>query len=86
VYKRQHKLFADYNYDLKLKMQKYWILGISMNKQCWNYSVSFKREITPILTNDGVSGIIRKTIYFEVEFIPLGGINQQYQFKTKKAN
>jgi LPS-assembly protein len=83
---KTHKLFADYNYDLKLKMQKYWLLGISMRKQCWNYSVSFKRKITPILTTDGVSGIIRKTIYFEVEFIPLGGIKQQYQFKTKKAD
>jgi LPS-assembly protein len=81
-----HKLFADYNYDLRLKIQKYWLLGISMSKQCWNYSISFKREITPVLTTDGVSGIIRKTIYFEVEFIPLGGIKQQYQLKTKKAD
>jgi len=81
-----HKLFADFNYDLKLKMQKYWLLGISMSKQCWNYSVSFKREIIPTLTTDGVSGIIRKTIYFEVEFIPLGGISQQYQLKTEKAS
>ena len=67
-------------------MQKYWLLGISMSKQCWNYSVSFKREITPTLTTNGVSGIIRKTIYFEVEFIPLGGIFQQYQLKTEKAS
>ncbi len=81
-----HKLFADYNYDLRLKIQKYWLLGISMSKQCWNYSISLKREITPVLTTDGVSGIIRKTIYFEVEFIPLGGIKQQYQLKTKKAD
>jgi LPS-assembly protein len=81
-----HKIFADFNYDLKLKMQKHWLFGISMNKQCWNYSVSFKREIVPILTTNGVSGIIRKTIYFEVEFIPLGGIQQQYQLKTQKAD
>jgi LPS-assembly protein len=81
-----HKLFADFNYDLKLKMQKYWLFGISMRKQCWNYNISFKREITPILTTNGVSGIIRKTIYFEVELIPLGGISQQYQLNTKKVN
>jgi lipopolysaccharide assembly outer membrane protein LptD (OstA) len=81
-----HKIFVDFNYDLKLKMQKHWLFGISINKQCWNYSISFKREITPVLTTNGVSGIIRKTIYFEVEFIPLGGIQQQYQLKTQKAN
>jgi len=81
-----HKLFGDFNYDLKLKMQKYWLLGISMSKQCWNYSISFKREIAPILTTNGVSGIIRKTIYFQIEFIPLGGISQQYQLKTTKAD
>ena len=81
-----HKIFAEFNYDLKLKMQKYWLLGISMNKQCWNYSISFKGEILPILTTDGVSGIIRKTIYFEIELVPLGGIKQQYQLKTQKAD
>jgi len=80
-----HKIFGTYNYDLKLEMQKYWLLGISMKKKCWNYSISLKRETTPLLTNSGVSGIIRKTIYFQVELSPLGGIKQQYQFKTKEA-
>ena len=59
---------------------------MSMKKRCWNYSISLKRETTPLLTNDGVSGIIRKTIYFQIELSPLGGIKQQYQFKTKEAS
>ena len=80
-----HRLFGEYNYDLVLKMRKFYVLGISMRKKCWNYSFSFKQEITPILTESGISHIEQKTIYFEIELIPLGGIKQQYQFKTKKA-
>ncbi|RUM55914.1 MAG: hypothetical protein DSY40_03050, partial [Nautilia sp.] len=76
----------NFNYDLKLKMQKFWLLGISMRKRCWNYSISFKRETIPLLTENGISAIIRKTIYFEVELVPLGGLKQQYQLKTKKAD
>jgi len=81
-----YRIMGDYNYDLKLNLQKYYILGLSMHKKCWNYSISFKREIVPILTNNGISGIIRKTIYLQIEFIPLGGLKQQYQFKDKKVN
>ena len=66
-------------------MQKYYILGVSMQKKCWNYSISYKKETVPILTNDGISSIIQKTIYFEIELIPLGGFKQQYQFQTQKA-
>jgi len=80
-----HKIFAEYNYDEQLKMQKFYSIGISMRKKCWNYSLSYKKETLPILTADGISSIIQKTIYFEIELIPLGGIKQQYQFKTKKA-
>jgi LPS-assembly protein len=80
-----HKLFGEYNYDLALDMQKYYILGINMQKKCWHYSISYKKETVPLLTNNGISSIIQKTIYFEIELIPLGGFKQQYQFKTKKA-
>ena len=80
-----HKFFAQYSYDLVLNMQKYYIIGLSMKKKCWNYSVSYKKEILPLLTADGISNITQKTIYFEIELVPLGGIKQQYQFKTKKA-
>ena len=80
-----HKFFAQYSYDLVLNMQKYYIIGLSMKKKCWNYSVSYKKEILPLLTADGISNITQKTIYFEIELVPLGGIKQQYQFKTKKV-
>ena len=78
-----HKIFAEYNYDEQLKMQKFYILGISMRKKCWNYSFSYKKETLPLLTDSGISSIIQKTFYFEVELVPLGGIKQQYQLKSK---
>ena len=80
-----HKLFAEYNYDLVLDIPKYQIFGISMQKKCWNYSISYKKETLPLLTNDGISSIIQKTIYFEIELVPLGGIKQQYQLNSQKG-
>jgi len=80
-----HKLFAEYNYDMILDVTKYYIVGISMKKKCWNYTLSYKKERLPLLTNDGISSIIQKTIYFQIELVPLGGIEQQYQFNSKKG-
>ncbi len=80
-----HKIFAQYNYDLELDKEKYYIIGVSMKKKCWNYSISYKKETVPSLTNDGVSNLVQKTIYFEIELVPLGGIKQQYQLKTEKV-
>ena len=68
-----------------LDMQKYYIIGVSMSKKCWNYSISYKKETLPLLTNDGISSIIQKTIYFQIELVPLGGIKQQYQFRPQKG-
>jgi len=81
-----HKIFGEYNYDLSLQSIKYYIFGISMKKKCWNYSLSYKKERLPLLTSDGISSIIQKTIYFEIELVPLGGIKQQYQLQTDKGN
>ena len=80
-----HKLFASYNYDLVLDMTKYYLIGVSMKKKCWNYSISYKKETLPLLTNDGISSIIQKTIYFQIELVPLGGVEQQYKFNNKKG-
>jgi len=82
---RVHKLFGSYNYDLVLDMTKYYVIGVSMKKKCWNYSISYKKETLPLLTNDGISSIIQKTIYFQIELIPLGGVDQQYQFNNQKG-
>jgi LPS-assembly protein len=77
-------MFGEFNYDLFLNMEKFYSVGISMSKKCWNYSISYKKETIPLLTNGGISSIIQKTIYFEIELIPLGGISQQYQFKPEE--
>jgi len=79
---KYHKLFGEYSYDLLLKRMKYQIYGLSMQKKCWNYSLSYKKEIVPLLTSDGISSITQRTIYFEIELVPLGGIEQQYQLKS----
>ena len=80
-----HKIFGEYNYDLENNQEKYYLVGIDMRKKCWNYSISYKQEITPLLTNDGVSNLVQKTLYFQIELVPLGGFQQQYKFKTKGA-
>jgi len=80
-----HKLFGEYSYDIDMDTTKYYVVGISMKKKCWNYSLSYKKERLPLLTTDGISSIIQKTIYFEIELVPLGGIKQQYQLQAIKG-
>ncbi|NPA55341.1 MAG: LPS-assembly protein LptD [Epsilonproteobacteria bacterium] len=78
-----HKLFGEYSYDVLLNSPKYQIFGISLKKRCWNYNISYKKEILPLLTSDGLASITQRSIYFEIELVPIGGIQQQYQFKSR---
>ena len=78
---KHHQVYAYYNYDYILKEVNSWYLGIKMNKKCWNYNIKFAQQKLPILTNSGASNIKQNTIYFEIEFNPIGGFEQSFMYK-----
>ncbi len=81
---RHYTAFGGYEYDENKRETRAWNIGLSMKKQCINYSISLKNEITPILTSAESSSIRNYIIYFSINLIPLGGLNQSYSISNKK--
>ncbi|WP_281950456.1 LPS-assembly protein LptD [Nitrosophilus kaiyonis] len=85
----KYKLFGKIDYDFKDEYVREWQLGYIFNKKCWNYTLSYKEEIRPILTSAGSSSIKNKIVYFKIELVPLGGVEhsfeQRIESKTTKG-
>jgi LPS-assembly protein len=78
---KNHKLYGYYDYDYETKDINSWYVGVKMSKKCWNYNIKFAQKKLPILTNSGSSNIRQNTIYLEVEFNPIGGLEQYFMYK-----
>ena len=74
-------LYFEYNYDILNKYAKYWIIGAKLNKKCWQYDISFKKNIFPVLETRGISYKTDNIIYFYINFYPLGGVKQTFLYK-----
>lgn len=79
-----YEIFGSYEYDDKKRETRAWSVGAALKKRCINYSISLKNEITPILTSAETSSLRNYIIYFRVNLIPLGGLNQSYSISGKK--
>ncbi len=80
----KYTAFGSYEYDELLRQTRAWSIGLNMKKQCMSYSISVKHEATPILTSAESSSIKNYIVYFSINLIPLGGINQTYSISSKK--
>jgi len=76
--------FGGYDYDYELQEVRSWTAGMGMRSRCMNYRISLKKETTPILTNTAGSSIKNYIVYFSVNFVPIGGVNQVYSVKTTR--
>jgi lipopolysaccharide assembly outer membrane protein LptD (OstA) len=74
----KYYVFGTFDYDYHLQQERSWTLGAGMKKRCFNYQVSVRKEITPVLTSSSSSSIHNYVIYLSVNFVPIGGINQVY--------
>ncbi len=74
-------LYFKYNYDILNRYAKYWIVGVKLNKKCWQYDISFKKNIFPVLENSGISYKTDNIIYFYINFYPIGGVKQTFLYK-----
>ncbi len=81
IYKRY---YFEYSFDLNEKYIKYWMLGVSMNKKCYKYEISFKQDRVPVLETSGTNYRKDNIINLSVEFYPIGGVNQSFIFKGNK--
>ncbi len=80
----KYTAFGSYEFDEYKRETRAWSLGLNMKKQCFSYSVSLRNEITPILTSTSSGSIKNYIIYFSINLIPLGGLNQTYSISTTK--
>jgi len=71
-------VYFEYNYDILQKYVKSWMVGLKLNKKCWQYDFSFKKNIFPVLEQNGISYKSDNIIYFYINFYPLGGIRQTF--------
>ncbi len=81
-YFSKYNYFTNIDYDLKNSYTQNWELGVTMRKKCWNYRISYKEHITPILTSSGSNSVTRRGIYLTINFTPIGGV----QYKFEKDN
>ena len=75
------KLYFEYNYDMIKRYPKFWLFGINMSKKCWQYDFSFKKSLTPVLKENGISYNIDYVLSFNINFYPIGGLKQSILFK-----
>ncbi|MGE4399478.1 MAG: LPS-assembly protein LptD [Campylobacterales bacterium] len=80
----KYSLFGSYEYDEYARETRAWSLGLNMLKKCMSYSLSVKHEATPILTSTESSSIKNYIVYFSINLIPLGGLNQAYSISSRK--
>jgi LPS-assembly protein len=67
-------LYGGYSYDFKDKMGKKWRAGFLYDRDCWNFSLIFEQDITPVLTSNDKGSIRNNSIIFKINFVPFGGI------------
>ena len=70
---KKWNIFGEYSYDFRNKTAKDWDIGVSLDRECWNSSISFKQKITPILKANGGSSIKDNSIQLKFNLIPFGG-------------
>lgn len=78
-----YESFTKLKYDFDKDFLKSWEAGVSMKKKCWDYKISYKEELNPILTADGSDSIKNKVIYFQINLIPLGGVRQKIHRQSR---
>ena len=83
VLSEKYKIFGKMEYDFAEKYLKEYEIGWEFQKKCWKYKLSYKEEITPILTSSGSSSIKDKVLYFKIELIPIGGFEHYFEKKGK---
>lgn len=60
-------------YDYSDQELRRWSLGYLHQQRCFDYELTFEKDTSPILTNNGASSVEENGLYFEFTFKPIGG-------------
>jgi len=74
------RLYVEYSYDILNNYNKYILFGTKLNKKCWKYDISFKRNRIPMLKESGISFRDDYIFSINVDFNPIGGLRQSILF------
>ncbi|ADV45728.1 LPS-assembly protein LptD [Nitratifractor salsuginis] len=69
--------FGSYSYDFKEKSSKNWEAGFTFDRKCWNITLAFKQDITPVLTKSGGGSIHNNAVMFQFNLVPFGGVGSR---------
>ncbi|WP_375154879.1 LPS-assembly protein LptD [Campylobacter peloridis] len=77
-----YKIFGGLWFDLNKNPEK-WELGYTYQRKCWNYSLMYRKDISPKLTSGGISAKDQSGLYFMFNFYPIGGV--AYDFSLEES-
>ena len=66
--------YGGYTYDLRADSTKEWQAGFTLDRKCWNFTLLFERNTTPVLQRGGGGSIRNNAIYFRFNLLPFGGV------------
>jgi LPS-assembly protein len=66
--------YGGYNYDFKENRSKNWEAGFTFDRKCWNLTLMFKQDVTPILTQSGQGSLRNNAVIFQFNLVPFGGV------------
>ncbi|NWF67360.1 MAG: LPS-assembly protein LptD [Campylobacterales bacterium] len=75
--------FIQFEYDYKGDFVNRWEIGLKYFIRCWDYKISYKEEIVPILTSLGTNSVKDKIVYFQIGLFPIGGFSQKFHRNSR---
>lgn len=77
-----NRIHGAWQYDFERDNTKLWRIGFSHIRKCWNYGITYQRDIEPATTKSGSAAKKTDGFYFTINFYPMGGIH--YDFSISK--
>lgn len=71
---RKYSFSMGLDYDFGKDFTKEWRFGWRMKKSCWDYELSFRQSVTPILTSGGTKSFTKRGVYLYVKLANIGGV------------
>ncbi|WP_442867729.1 LPS-assembly protein LptD [Campylobacter sp. W0066.2] len=80
-----YQIFGGLWFDLNKDPEK-WEIGYTYQRKCWNYSLIYRKDISPKLTSGGISAKDQSGVYFMFNFYPLGGVSYDFSLEENERS
>ncbi|WP_414973612.1 LPS-assembly protein LptD [Campylobacter insulaenigrae] len=78
-----YQVFGGVWFDLNKKPDK-WEVGYAYQRKCWNYSLMYRKDISPKLTSAGINAKDQSGLYFMFNFYPIGGVAYDFALEENE--